>query len=171
MSEVARSSSSLARTNKKSSLKKKTTSSQSIRLNWKVALKLSYVLDSIKEINRDRLWSELVNTQRKKCPETTWLSLYTIGSNELDPKLIAKTQMWIEAMTASPSWPFPKEVILQIAHKRSTNIQILIKNDASPLPFVEIPDGIMAIRVKSKYYSGWEVILENTQSQFKAGNA
>lgn len=170
MSEVIRSSSSLVRTNKKKSPKSKS-SNKSIRLNWKFALNFSYAVDSIQEINRDRLWSEFINTQRKLCPETNWLSLYTVGKVELDPKLISKTQTWLESMVASSAWPFPKQVIIKTNHHHATHIQILIENNNSFLPFVEMPDGMIAIKLKTKHHSGWEVRLEETLSQTKAGNA
>ncbi|MFA5583850.1 MAG: hypothetical protein WDA09_06510 [Bacteriovoracaceae bacterium] len=172
MSEVVRSSSSsLAKTRtkkQKASLKKK--GNASIRLNWKLALNLSYSLDTIKSINRDRLWADFLKHFRELCPETTWFSLYTIGKNDLDPKLILKTHLWLETMVASSMWPFPPEVLIETNNKVDNSIRILIRNNYTALPFVETPDGIYSIKIRTQHYVGWEIRLEENLSQSKAGH-
>lgn len=170
MSEVARSSSSLAKTKKKKVVGTKKKDTSSIILNWKLALNLSYSLDSVKKVNQDRLWSDFINHFRELCPETNWVSIYTAGQDELDPKLLYKTHRWLEYMVASKMWPCPPQVIISTDHKVNNSIRIIIKNNDKPLPFVETPDGIIAIKMTSQQFTGWDIRLEETLSQSKAGH-
>lgn len=169
MSEIARNVN-LANSKKKKVTVKAQKVLQSIRLNWKATLGLSYSLDSVKQINIDRIWADFNNTLRKLCPETKWYSIYT-GSDQLDPQLLFKTQEWMKSMVASKNWPFPKEVIVKYDPKVSNSVQIIVQHSVAPLPFIETPNGILAARIRTKQTHGWEVRSEKTLHTFKAGHA
>ena len=106
MSEIAKSVS-LANSKKKKVTVKAKKVLQSIRLNWKATLGLSYSLESAKQINLDRIWADFINNIRKNSPETRWYSIFAGPGDQLDPQLLFKTQEWLKAMSASKNWPMP----------------------------------------------------------------
>lgn len=170
MSEVAKS------VNLANSKKKKISSNvkkvvQSIRLNWKATLGLSYTLDSVNQINTERVWSEFSSNLRKLCPETKWYSIFLSSNKQLDLKLIFMTAKWMKSVVASKNWPFPSTVILKYDSKNSQSIQILVNEETRQLPFVEAPEGMIIARIKSKQFHGWEIRSEQSIHTYKAGHA
>lgn len=170
MSEIAKSVN-LANSKKKKVTVKATRVLQSIRLNWKATLGLSYSLESVKQISLDRVWADFTDNIRKNCPETRWYSIFVSTEDQLDPQLIFKTQEWLKAMSSSKNWPFPNEAIIKYDPKVSNTIQILVQHNTAPLPFIETPDGIIAARIRNKQTHGWEVRSEKTLHTFKVGHA
>lgn len=170
MSEIAKSVS-LANSKKKKVTVKAKKVLQSIRLNWKATLGLSYSLESAKQINLDRIWADFINNIRKNCPETRWYSIFAGPGDQLDPQLLFKTQEWLKAMSASKNWPMPSEAIIKYDPKSSNSIQILVQHNTAPLPFIETPNGIIAARIRNKQTHGWEIRMEKTLHTFKAGHA
>lgn len=137
-------------------------------LNWKAALTLSQGKTET-HLLADRAWGRLCAHIRELCPETEWISIVSNQSQTQShtSENITALQTWIEALIASPAWPFPKQVIML---SENDGWKFLIEK-SSKIPFVTPPHCLSIIPVTDNHCRGWKIQALNSFNISRAGAA
>lgn len=143
--------------------------SEELTINWKSALYLALCKTENLQAT-ERAWSQLCSSIRDLCPETTWITI--AESHEIhNLHSVRSFQTWLEALIATPEWPFPKQVIITTSGDKNHSWKILFDKSISKIPYTTPPKGLSISPWKDKHNSGWKVMAVDTFNVNKAGEA
>jgi hypothetical protein len=141
--------------------------SKEMDVDWKDVLSLG-LCKSSSQISVERTWAKLCSDIRNLCPETNWLTI-TEDLNICDTKTISAIHHWLEALVATPEWPFPKQVTLMINGNKDHCFSILFQGSIAKLPFFVPPTGFALSPWRNEHFSGWKVIQSSVVNSNKIG--
>lgn len=140
-----------------------------LTINWKSTLQLA-LCKSHQLQATERAWAHLASSMRDLCPETTWLTI--AESYEVDePENIKSFQDWLEALIATPEWPFPEQVIITSTGGKNPSWKILFDKKVTKIPFTTPPMGLSVVPWRDKHNAGWKIAVVDNFNVSKAGEA
>lgn len=139
-------------------------------INWKSTLS-NILCKTENQLNSERAWARFCEALRDLCPETTWYALCENHPDTDESENIEALYKWIQALSISSHWPFPKKAMITSTNESGQVWKIIFPKVVSPLPYVNPPAGLTVTPLRDKNSSGWKIQAIETFNVDKAGEA